>query len=85
MSCKLLTHPSIYTYILTISLVLTGPCGSSAIHAITIQSSHRFLQHFFAHIAYFLHHFSALILFGGNWAAEMARTSCAGIFTSNKG
>ena len=63
MSYKLLTHPSISTYIWTISLVLTGPCGSSTIHAITIQSSHGFLQYFFAHIAYFQHHFSALILF----------------------
>ena len=79
MSYTLLTHPSISTYSWTISLVLTGPCGSSAIHAITIQSSHGFLQHFFAHIAYFQHYFSALILFGGNWGAEIARISCAGI------
>ena len=34
----------------------------------------------------FQHHFFALILFGGgNWGAEIARTYCAGIFTSNKG
>ena len=79
MSYKLLTHPSISTYIWTISPVLKGPCGSSGIHAITIQSSHGFLQHFFAHIAYFQHYFSALILFGGNWGAEIARISCAGI------
>ena len=79
MSYKPLSHPSISTYIWTISLVLTGPCGSSAIHAITIHSSHGFLQHFFAHTAYFQHHFSALDLFGGNWDAEIARISCAGI------
>ena len=33
MSYKLLTHPSISTYIWTISLVLTGHCGSSATSA----------------------------------------------------
>ena len=85
MSYKLLTHPSISTYIWTISLVLTGPCGSSTIHAITIQSSHGFLQHFFTHTTYFQHHFSALILFEGNWGAEIARVSCSGIQTSKKG
>ena len=36
MSYKLLTHPSISTYIWTISLVLTGPCGLPAIPSITI-------------------------------------------------
>ena len=83
MSCKLLTHPSISTYIWAINLVLTGPCGSSAIHAITIRSSNKFLQYFFPIIHYFQHHFS--LFGGGNWGAEIARTSCAGIFTSNKG
>ena len=38
MSCKLLTHPSISTYIWAINLVLTGPCRLSAIPSITIYS-----------------------------------------------
>jgi len=38
MSCKLLTHPSISTYIWVINLALTGPSGYSAIHPITIYS-----------------------------------------------
>ena len=38
MSCKLLAHPSISTYIWAINLVLTGPCGLSAIPPITIYS-----------------------------------------------
>ena len=76
MSCKLLTHPSISTYIWAINLVLTRPCGSFAIHAITIQSSHGFLHYIFADIHYFQHHFSALIPVGGNWGAEILKKFC---------
>jgi len=37
------------------------------------------------HIQNFQHHFSALILFGDNWGAEIARTSCASLFPFKQG
>jgi len=55
-----------------------------------LQSSHGFLQDFFAllpshsGLKHFQHHFSALILFEGNWGAEIARTSCADLLLDNK-
>ena len=36
MSCKILAHPSISTYICAINIVLAGPCGSSTIPLVTI-------------------------------------------------
>ena len=55
-----------------------------------LQSSHRFLQYFFAlqpsHsiLKHVQHCFPALILFGGNSGAEIARMSYAGLSLDNE-
>ena len=55
-----------------------------------LQSSHGFLQYLFALLPshsilkHFQHRFSALILFGGNWGAEIAKTSCVGLLLGNR-
>jgi len=84
MSCELLTHPSISIYIWAIWLGLVGCLLSLPLQSTLLQSSHGFCSISFPycpHIQNFQHHFSALILFGGNWGAEIARTSCADLFT----
>ena len=51
-----------------------------------LQSSYEFLQYLFAllpshsHLKHLQHCFSALIFFRGIWGAEIARTSCAGLY-----
>ena len=93
MSCKLLAHPSISTYICAINIVLAGPCESSTIPLITIVSFAvitSVLQHLFVLLSshsgleHFQHHFIAQILFGGNWGVEISKLSCAGILLGDK-
>ena len=87
MSCKLLVHSSISTYIYAINIVLTGPCGhllslshNIPIAVITSDFAVSFvLSSLHSGLKHFQHCFSALILFGGNWGAEIAEISCVGI------
>ena len=93
MSCKLLAHPSISTYICAINIVLAGPCESSTIPLITIFSvaviTSVFAVSFCLNVITFWPRafpasFSALILFGGNWGVEISKLSCAGILLGDK-
>ena len=92
MSCKLLAHPSLFTCICAISIVLAGPCRSSTIPLITIFCcSHHisFCSSFLSYchqcgLKHFQHHFPALILFGGNWVVEISKISCAGILLGDQ-
>jgi len=90
MSCIVLTHLSISTYIWAIKYCSDRAFGSSAIPPIRIYSIAVITWVFVMslpccpYIQDFQHHFSALILFGGNWGAEIAITSCACLFTSNR-
>ena len=85
MSCKLLAHPSISTYIWAVNIVLTGPCGLSAIPPITIYAVAVFTWVFAVYFAllpshsglkHFQYYFSALILFGGTVPIHSIQQSC---------
>ena len=80
MSCKPLTHPSFSTYIWAIWQGLVG-----CLLSLPSQGFCSISLPYCPHIQNFQHHFSALILFGDNWGAEIARTSCAGLFTFKQG
>ena len=90
MSCSPSFHLRLH---LGYNLVLTGPCGLPAIPPITIHSVAAIIWVFAVSLTptalafslkHFQHCFSALMLFEGNWSAEIARTSCAGHLLGNK-
>ena len=91
MSCIVLTHLSISTYIWAIKSCSDRAFGSSAIPPITIYSIAVITWVFVVCLcpAALTFRISSIIFllwssFGGNWGAEIARTSCACLFTSNR-